>query len=387
MRLAFTTSSFVYAGLPRPGLPIILGDDMSPVQPVQDFIIHKLLGQGKKLSPLTWTDYGRRLWDYFAFLDANSIVWDDPSSVVGKGPVARYKAWSLTEAGVTARTLNSRLRLIAEFYEWAVQIGAIEAVPYGYEERRVSARDQFLKHAVDHNATVERPDIFVQEWSSLPEFLAKEQVKACLASVALKRASRRLLFDLMWRIGLRSCEARTFPLSYVFDPSKRPDCNPSRMIRIRLNPRDMTIKFDKPRDVDVPFSLMEALYAYTLYERNRLASASTQEHSALVLNEYGIPYSKDAVGDLFRALSLKVGFRATALMLRHSYAVHTLARLRNESSFHGEPLLYVRDRLGHADVQTTAIYLSQINQLASQLVLAIEDEFDRMFEMPAMQPQ
>ena len=48
------------------------------------------------------------------------------------------------------------------------------------------------------------------------------------------------------------------------------------------------------------------------------------------------------------------------------------------------PLLYVRDRLGHADVTTTAIYLGQLNQLASGVVIAIEDEFDRMFEVPAV---
>lgn len=41
-----------------------------------------------------------------------------------------------------------------------------------------------------------------------------------------------------------------------------------------------------------------------------------------------------------------------------------------------EPLLYVRDRLGHADVQTTAEYLHVINQLEAQLVLQHEDFID-----------
>ncbi len=385
MRLTFTTPSFVYADLPRPGLPIILGDDMRPVQPIQDFIVYRLLGRGKRLSPLTWEDYGRRLWDYFAFLHANGIAWDDSRAEPGKGPLARYKAWSLTEAGIAAKTLNGRLRLVAKFYEWAVETGAMESLPFGQEERRVGAQDQFLMHARAHDATESRPDVFVQEWAALPEFLTKEQIKACRNTKALVRPSRRLLFDLMWRVGLRSCEARTFPLGYVFDPSKRKGCQPGQMIRLRLNPRDMTIKFNKRRDVDIPYSLMEALHGYTLYERNRQASASSSEHKALVLNEYGRPYSKDAVGDVFRAISSEVGFRAAALMLRHSYAVHTLARLRAEPSFDGEPLLYVRDRLGHSDVKTTAVYLSQINQLASQLVLAIEDEFDKMFELPTKQ--
>ena len=49
------------------------------------------------------------------------------------------------------------------------------------------------------------------------------------------------------------------------------------------------------------------------------------------------------------------------------------------TSFEGEPLLYVRDRMGHSDVQTTAIYLHLINQLDAQIVLAHEDEIDRLF--------
>lgn len=42
-------------------------------------------------------------------------------------------------------------------------------------------------------------------------------------------------------------------------------------------------------------------------------------------------------------------------------------------------MLYVRDRMGHGDVQTTAIYLLLINQLDAQIVLAHEDEMDMLF--------
>lgn len=386
MRLVFSTDSFVYAGRPRPGLPIMLGDDMWPLQPAQEFLIHRLLGKGKALSRLTWEDYGRRLWDYFAFLHGHGIKWDDCSVNHGQGPIARYKTWSLAEVGVSRRTLNARLRLVIEFYTWAFKHGHIQTLPFGFEVCRAYKGEHLLAHAVDPGAVLERPDVFEREWSAPPDFLALEEIAACRASAALRRAGPRLLFDLMWRTGLRSCEARTFPLKYVFDPSRRNDCHRGRMIRLTLDPRDMWIKFGKPRQVDIPYSLMQDMHAYTLYERNRLRSVSTQEHAALVLTEYGRPYSRNAVGDMMRAVSAQIGsgFRVTALMLRHSYAVHTLARLRSVPDFKGEPLLYVRDRLGHADVTTTAIYLGQLNQLASGVVIAIEDEFDRMFEVPAV---
>lgn len=41
-------------------------------------------------------------------------------------------------------------------------------------------------------------------------------------------------------------------------------------------------------------------------------------------------------------------------------------------------MLYVRDRMGHADVQTTALYLHVINQMDAQIVIAHEDETDRL---------
>lgn len=53
-------------------------------------------------------------------------------------------------------------------------------------------------------------------------------------------------------------------------------------------------------------------------------------------------------------------------------------RLR-KMGFAGEPLLYVRDRMGHSSVTTTSVYLHLINQLDAQLVLQHEEELDALF--------
>lgn len=378
MRLAFSTSDFVYAGRPRRGLPIILDDEMRPAQPFQDFLLWKLLGQGKYLSPLTFKTYGERLWDFAMFLGANNLQWDEEVIAVGTSVVTKYRDWSLGEQALARRTINGRLRLVREFYEWALAGRLIAKLPFAYSETRAPNRDHMLKHLDEPGRRIAKSNLEVREWLSMPEFLTIEQLR--ITRSALRSSGHRLLFDLMTRVGLRSVEARTFPTKYVFDPSKRTDCQPDRMIRIRLHPSDMSIKFDKPRDVDMPYSLMQDLHAYTLYERNRLLGARADEVRELIATVNGTVFSKDAVGQLFRAVSAKTSFRATALMLRHSYAVHTLRRLRAQKDFVGEPLLYVRDRLGHEDVQTTVVYLRQIDQLAGGLMLAMHDEFDRLFE-------
>jgi site-specific recombinase XerD len=147
----------------------------------------------------------------------------------------------------------------------------------------------------------------------------------------------------------------------------------------------MEIKNSKPRDIDVPYDLMEKLWTYSVRRRQERANNTPegQELPHLFLTEDGLPYSKDAIGAIFRALSKRVGFTVTAHMLRHSYATYLLWSLRKSTTFQGEPLLYVRDRLGHSDVSTTSIYLHLINSLEGQLVLAHEDEIDQLFASPA----
>jgi len=379
MRLLFSTASFTYAGRSRPRFPIIVGDDMRFVQPMQNFLVWLLLDRGKALSPLTWEDYGRRMWDFAAFLNANKLAWDASAVAPGLSCLAMYRDWSLGELKLNPSTVNGRLRLVVSFYEWAYKQGYIERLPLAYFDAKVVPVHGLLAHARDSNSKALTSVVLVREWEVPPEFLSREQIRACVQ--ALSGVGRRLLFDLMVRAGLRSCEARTFPLKYVFDPRTRQDCRPEQMIRVALDPVDMWIKFRKPRAVDVPYSLMCDLYAYTRYERNRVAVISDEPRTTLVLNDRGRPYTKGALIEAFKSLSDRVGFKVRPLQLRHSYAIHTLARLRSDAAYKGEPLLYLRDRMGHASVLTTAIYLRQLEQLAGGLALAIEDEFNRMFQI------
>jgi integrase len=171
----------------------------------------------------------------------------------------------------------------------------------------------------------------------------------------------------------------------VFDPAGRKDLIAGQVIRVDLNPQDLWIKFERPRAVDVPWRLMEELNAYRNLERELRKNRGGGEPDALILTAYGSEMARTSVVGLFGELSKRVGFPVTAHMLRHTYATYTLAALRKNPSFIGEPLLYVRDRLGHSDVQTTAEYLHLINQLEAQLVLAHEDFIDGIFglEKPA----
>ncbi len=383
MRLIFTTPEYIYARRPRPGFPVILGDDMAPAQPFQDYLHHHLMDRGKALDVKTWEAYGRRLWDFVRYLHANDLRWNQPFRSHGQSVVRTYRDWQAHDLKLEPSTINDRLMTITHFYSWALDQGLISRLPFGYADAHVSGIENDLKHVTGGGQVFRRPLVLLDEWEKEPLFLTGQQIK--LARASIRFASQKLLFDLMVRVGLRSIEARTFPLKYVKDPAGCKHWKPGSMIEVRLDPRDMEIKFKKPRVVHVPYSLMEEMYQYTLFERNRLLKECDASPSSLILTVHGQPYSKDSARKAMHDIGQRVGYAIRPLMLRHSYAIHTLLLLKNNRDFKGEPLLYVRDRLGHRNVQTTMIYLQQIERLTGSEALSMMEDFDRMFEIgPAL---
>ena len=376
MRLIMATEDLVVEGRSFAGFPLLIADDGWPLEPAQSFLWDALAQAGTVESRLTWEAYGRRLYDFFAFLAANKLCWDEEPTANGLSVVAKYRDWSLTEVGVSPSTLNKRLNIVIRFYEWCKAQGLVTHLPFGRRDAFAPAATGFLAH-VSRGERISKATVLAKEHKPTIKILTKEQVRIGLRLHVDE--SHRLLFHVMARIGLRSCEARTFPLKYVFNPRSRRGLVPGQMIRVVLDPHDMHIKFRKPRSVDVPWSLMEDMWAYSLHEREKRRQVSDERPAALILTAGGTKFSKSAVVDAMKAIEKKAGFPVRAHMLRHSYATYTLAALRKSQAFEGEPLLYVRDRMGHSDVQTTAIYLHLINQLEAQAVLAHEDEIDMLF--------
>lgn len=377
MRLVFATKDLAVAGRSFEGFPLLVGADGWPVEPAQSFLWHTLVESGEALSALTWEAYGRRLFDYFAFLEANGLAWNEESQADGLSVLSRYRDWSSGELELDPSTLNKRLNLIVRFYQWAKQRDLIAALPFGERRVRATPHSGFLSHIARPNAESTKPSVMVRERKRLTKFLTKDQAKVCLALDA--DPSHRILFHLMVRTGLRSCEARTFPFKYVFNPRLKKGLRPGQMISVALEPSDMHLKYGRPRTIDVPWSLMEEMWSYTLHEREVRKAAGNGRATALVLTREGRQYTKDSIVDVMKAYERKCGFYVRAHMLRHTYGTYTLLALRKSRDFKGEPLLYVRDRMGHSDVQTTMVYLHLINQLEAQSVLAHEDEIDMMF--------
>ncbi|MEU3466068.1 site-specific integrase [Streptomyces sp. NPDC006733] len=141
----------------------------------------------------------------------------------------------------------------------------------------------------------------------------------------------------------------------------------------------------------VPVSRLDAA------ERRRLLVAGPDgwEPAMVWLNQWGLPMSVSGWKQVFadanaRCGAAGVGLRATPHMLRHSYAVVTLEllwrghlqalgemnaaqRLTYQRVF-GDPLNWVRIRLGHRSATTTAIYLHTLQELEMHTRLELVPE-------------
>lgn len=67
------TADLVVEGRSFAGFPLLLDNDGWPFEPAQSFLWHALITHGCVESKLTREAYGRRLYDYFAFLAANGL--------------------------------------------------------------------------------------------------------------------------------------------------------------------------------------------------------------------------------------------------------------------------------------------------------------------------
>lgn len=299
MRLVFATQDLTLANRSFEGFPLLIGADGWPVQPAQSFLWHILIESGESLSTLTWEAYGRRLYDYFAFLEANTLAWNDETPAHGLSVLSRYRDWSIGELALNPRTVNNRLALIVRFYRWAKLNNLIKVLPFGEKKTHVVPHSGLLSHVTRPGKERSKISIMLRERKRLMKFLTKDQVKVCLALDA--DPSHQILFHLMVRTGLRSCEARSFPLKYVFNPRLKNGLRRGQMISVALEPSDMQIKYDRPRIIDVPWSLMEDMWSYSLHQREMRNSRGDGSVTALLLTNEGKQYSKDAVVDIMKS--------------------------------------------------------------------------------------
>jgi len=375
MRLLQATEQFTIDGCSYEGFPILLWDSMESCREANSFLRSYLL-RGAIGSRKSWRAISQSIYDFFGFLQAHELAWDDVDRGEEKTLVAAYRDYCRETARLAPATIRQRLIYVCEFYEFAKRQTWIAKLPFEHETRRVDRSQAFLAHADASGGNVSVRDVMPTVVKDLPKFLSKDQIHALLS--AATNVHHRILIRLGLGTGLRREELATFPLRYVFDPDRAG--RRGRNVKVHLDPHDgsgMKTKGSKPRDIYMPRGLMKDLHHYARHYRGERAQGV--ERDALFLNQSGEPYAEDGKGleRIVRSLGQQIGVKTWPHLLRHTYATHTLVNLqRQDDRNRVEPLVFLQQQLGHASIQTTMVYLHLVNGMADEAVLAYDEELE-----------
>lgn len=381
LELIWSTEDLVMSGKAYSGFPILLDDYMESCVPVNRFF-HKYLLRGSIGSNRSWPNTGRALYDFFSYLQVHELDWCDVDRGEAKSLLAGYRDYCLETCKLSHNTTRQRLYYICEFYRFALENGWIKRLPYSYEERSVNRGSGFFSHIDASGGKYLANDMLPRPKKEMPRFLRLSEIKELLRVV--DNPHHRIMIRLGLHTGLRREELASFPLAYVFDPSKKGAGG--RNVHIKLDPFDgsgMVTKGSVAREILVSLRFMAELYRYATTIRGERASLSKTSHKTLLLNQHGEPYSDDgkSLCRIIGNAGKKLGIRAHTHMLRHTYATYTLISLRRIPQSRIEPLVFVQRQLGHSSIQTTMVYLHLINEIADDAVLAYDEELNELAEV------
>jgi integrase len=406
LRLFRTTKDFFYKGQSLPGIPLMVDNECRPVSVVNNYMLYLVLEKGRACNPKTWQNHADALNDYFSWLEANNLNWDDKPRRTANGKeistLALYQRWNQENYrkpnGEKLRhsTINTRTSKVESFYCWAKDIARLIVwLPYHTILKPIQqGHPGAFAHTHGQRIAVSS-ELRLPENKIPPKILTLAQCRDLMA--AQMSRTLRLMAGLMLATGLRNEECRTFPRKYVTRPLGH---DRMKRIPLYLDPRDMKLKNDKSRTVYVSWQLLAELHEYTKFgegviRANRYEERTSHPPANLFLNESGHPYSEKGLNNGYRRLwkgyskngSLYpplINFYVTPHMLRHTFATLELYHEAERQDKNGRKkgmgyaLAWLRDRLGHSSIQTTTIYVHCIDQLVSHELNEYQHELDRM---------
>jgi integrase/recombinase XerD len=323
------------------------------VQPVKLYLDHL---SALEKSPHTLENYCRHLGRFFIFLHREQIDWRSvkPDDLVHfiqwlRGVSGHSKRVGADESGVSESTVNTIMAAVSSFYRYHIQRGSEIENPVLYEQisDRFSKFNRFLVH-LSHGTTTKR-SLKLKE----PTRRIKTVTDADFAEFfsSTDNLQFRCIMLLMREGGLRIGEVLGLWIQDVeFHRNGVWIRRRSGLVNQALA---KSLREGEERFVDLSPSLM------ALLDRLVLKHSFDTNHIFVVLKKnardrqnqpsYGRPLNRHAVKAMFRHYSRKNDVHIHAHMLRHTHATE-LIRANWDVS-------YVRQRLGHAHVESTMIYV------------------------------
>jgi integrase len=354
----------------RAGFPILLNDRMQIIEPAFAFLLQQVdLGAR---SDETLRTYGEHLYDWFDTLEQSGMDW----RAVDEGTIAGYRNRMLerpsphTGRPYARATINDRVRSVCRFYAWAHRRRLIDELPFTFRDApaiRPSARG-FLAHVGGGPAKINT--LTIAEHEVLPRPLRVAELHRLLAALD---KPYRLIAEWAVTTGLRRMElcALTVPQIPVAGATDLADS----LIGMTVT----TTKGGWRRAVYPPLRLLDRTHWYIGEERAALVNriqrrrADYRPPPELFLTRDGRPISRVQLSAALAGGFAAAGLAGSGHWLRHTFAMVMLVRLQAQALTKPDinPLKVLQVLLGHASIQTTAVYLRCVELHATEVAESI----------------
>jgi site-specific recombinase XerD len=294
--------------------------------------------------------YAEHLYDWFDTLEQSQIDWDQ----VELETIAAYRNRMLenrsshTDRPYARATINDRVGTVCRFYSWARQRHLIKALPFHLVDVRRVRSTGFLSRP----ATVKANILTVARHEKLPRPLRPDELRRLFAALS---TPYRLVAEWALATGVRRKELCGLMVPQIPDVS---DIDPGEMPLIGV-PLTIT-KGDRPRTIYPPLRLVDRTHWYIGEERAIAArQRSGRRSTALFLTGQGNPVTRQRLTAVFGEAFEKARIPGSLHWLRHTFAMTMLVQLQRHAASGStiNPLKVVQVLLGHASIETTAIYL------------------------------
>ncbi len=390
-------------------IPYTMGENFQCDPVINEYF--KYLALPLTPSPQTWRTYAEQLSIYMRFLDASGITWRDAT----EDDLARFYRVRRISGDANGQTIgvsswNLFVAAAAKFYEWALERGLIDKVPFNYRRARKGYQsDSDSGSDAKKTATIrERPrkkDI---------KYMSIETFKALMlpALESGQEGLRNTIFaKLLVTTGLRVSEARNLRLDQIPNPDA-PQFAGRKTCWMSVKG-----KGSKTRRVRVPKALLRDIDKYKVWDRqdaiqkwkDKHPNKTTADHDYLFLSRSGEHVAVRSLQDMLAVACDIAGidFSVHPHLFRHTFAIYQLSSSIRETlkamedaegkpkelsgsakyrRLFKDPLRALQRLMGHESITSTFIYLDYLDEVDEMIDEAgawTEEVFEDDYEIKA----
>ncbi|MGY4091397.1 tyrosine-type recombinase/integrase [Aeromonas hydrophila] len=366
------------------GRPFFLDSNNLPDRELDGFCNYLL--SPRRGSVKTWKTYASQVGVFIRFMAAQGKPWLQATKRdLDLYYIVRTSGEYQNQPALTGRSWNVAKTAIVHLYEYAVDEGLINEVPFKYRQSRVMFGGKGINTADIGTKFTPEPINFI----SVNNY---QQLWRPLISNGENSQRNIALVDTLIVSGLRISEALNLDVYQIPDPD---DLCFSGLKGVKVR---VVGKGKKSRYILIPKRIARAIRFYCDEERTEVlkqaksrsaGKASSNQSTKIFLSRTGQPLSVRTVESFFTRMSKKTGIRLTPHGCRHTYAVYQLEAMIKKMSTNlkvlreggadayrqilNDPLRELQRLLGHSQITSTHIYLDFLEESEALVDESLDD--------------